>query len=288
MNLNAVKADLAIPENKSMQKLFFLIVILGLITGGCRTAKKAQHVVRDSAVSVSPATTLKPVDSTALLKEQLAGNINTPLNFTTFYGRAKANFSSPQASGNATVYIKIKKDSVIWISITGPLNIEGARVLVTPDSVKIINKLENTVQLSSIARLQQITKLPLTFSDFQNIILGKPGLNGTNNVDYQIKKDSITLTAAGELLTYIYSFTKNNFLLGQTNFQTSGNSDVTGANIFYNNYQAVNDLKFSASRDIAVFGASPAKLQLDFREYNFNQPQSFVFTISKNYRVKYE
>lgn len=271
-----------------MQKIFFLIVILGLITGGCRTAKKAQHVARDSAVSVSPATTLKPDDSAAILKEQLAGNINTPLNFTTFYGRAKANFSSPQASGNATVYIKMKKDSVIWISITGPLNIEGARVLVTPDSVKIINKLENTVQLSSIARLQQITKLPLNFNDFQNIILGKAGLNGSNSIDYQIKKDSITLTAAGALLTYIYSFTKNNFLLGQTNFQTSGNSDVTGANIFYNNYQAVNNLNFSASRDIAVFGASPAKLQLDFREYNFNQPQSFVFTISKNYRVKYE
>ena len=288
MNLNVVKADLAIPENKSMQKLFFLIVILGLITGGCRTAKKTQYVVRDSAVSVSPATTLKPVDSAVRLKEQLTNNINTPLDFITFYGRAKANFNSPQASGNATVYIKMKKDSVIWISITGPLNIEGARVLVTPDSVKIINKLENTIQLSSIARLQQITKLPLNFNDFQNIILGKPGLNGTNNVDYQIKKDSITLTATGELLTYIYSFTKNNFLLGQTNFQTSGNTDVTGANIFYNNYRAVNNLNFSASRDIAVFGASPANLQLDFREYNFNQPQSFVFTISKNYRVKYE
>jgi len=271
-----------------MQRLFFLMLIVGVVTGGCRTAKKAQRVVSDSAVSTSPATTLKPVDSAAILKEQLANNINMPPNFTTFYGRAKANFSSPQASCNATVYIKMKKDSVIWISITGPLNIEGARVLVTPDSVKIINKLESTVQLSSITHLQKITKLPLNFNDFQNIILGRAGLNNSNNVDYQIKKDSVTLTATGELLTYIYSFAKNNLLLGQTNFQTSGNSDVTGANVFYNNYQPVNDLEFSASRDIAVFGKSPTKLQLDFKEYNFNQPQSYVFTISKNYRIKYE
>ena len=80
---------MATPENKSMQKLFFLIVMLGLITGGCRTTKKTQHVVSDSAVSVSPATTLKPVDSAAILKEQLTNNINTPLDFTTFYGNPK-------------------------------------------------------------------------------------------------------------------------------------------------------------------------------------------------------
>jgi hypothetical protein len=288
MNLNAAKADLVIQENKSMQKLFIVIIITGLIVGGCRTAKKAQHVVRDSAVSQSPAVVLKPVDSSAILKQQLSDTINAPVNFTTFYGRAKASFSSPKASGNATMYVKMQKDSIIWISLTGPLNIEGARILVTQDSLKIINKLENTVQLSSIAHLQQITKLPLTFSDFQNIILGKPVLYNSDSLDYQIKGDSITVTATNQLLRYIYSFTKNNFLLGQSNFQTVNNSSVTGANIFYNDYHLINNMQFAEGRDIAVTGTSPLKLELDFKEYNFNQPQSFVFTISKNYRIKYE
>ncbi|HEY2726753.1 MAG TPA: DUF4292 domain-containing protein, partial [Parafilimonas sp.] len=157
-----------------MKQLFLASIIFGFIASGCHTAKQAQHVVKDTVTTSSPGIVLKPVDSAAILKQQLADVIHAPLNFTTFYGRAKANFNSPQASGNATVYIKMKKDSAIWISITGPLNIEGARILVTPDSVKIINKLEGTVQLSSIAHLQQITKLPLAFSDFQNIILGKP------------------------------------------------------------------------------------------------------------------
>ncbi len=280
--------DLVIQENEMMQKIFLLIIVFGLIAGGCRTAKKTQGVVKDSVVTQSPGVVLKPVDSAAILKQQLADAIQTPLNFTTFYGKAKANFSSPQASGNATVYIKMQKDSIIWISITGPLNIEGARALITPDSVKIINKLENTVQLSSIAQLQKITKLPLTFNDFQNIILGKPVLNDSSALKYEIKKDSITVTAAGDILRYLNSFTKNNFLLGQSNIQAESNTDVTGANIFYNDYHMVNNINFSASRDIAVTGTSPAKLELSFKEYNFNQPQSFVFTISKNYRIKYE
>jgi len=270
-----------------MQKIFLAIIVFGLIVSGCHTAKQAQHVVRDSVSTSSPEAILKPVDSTAILKEQLANKINTPLDFTTFYAKAKADFSSPQASGNATVYIKMKKDSVIWISITGPLNIEGVRVLVTPDSVKIINKLESTVQLSSIAHLQQITKLPLTFSDFQNIILGRP-IVANADLGFKIDKDSIIATTANEVLRYIYAFTKNNLLLGQSNLQTQNNTSVTGANIFYSDYQKVNDMDFANSRDITITGSSPARLQLNFKEYNFNQPQSFVFTISKNYTIKYE
>ena len=272
-----------------MQKLFFIIIFFGFITGGCHTAKNTQHVVKDSAVNSSRADDLKSktIDSTVILKQQLADAANAPLNFNTFYGRAKANFSSPKASGNATVFIKMLRDSIIWISITGPLNIEGARVLVTHDSVKIINKLENTVQLSSIAHLQQITKLPLDFNDFQNIILGKATLNKADT-DYQVKEDSITVTTTGELLRCIYSFTKKDLLLGHSNFQTMNNKDIAGANIFYNDYHVGDSINFSASRDIAVTGNSPSSLTLNFKEYNFNQPQSFVFTISKNYRVIYE
>ncbi|MEP6465377.1 MAG: DUF4292 domain-containing protein [Parafilimonas sp.] len=270
-----------------MKKLFLASIILGLMISGCHTAKQAQRVVKDSVVTTSPAAALKPVDSTQIIKAQLADILNAPINFTTFYGRAKANFNSPQASGNATVYIKMKKDSAIWISITGPLNIEGARILVTPDSVKIINKLDGTLQLSSIARLRQITKLPLTFSDFQNIILGKALLNN-DTLHYNVKQDSVIVASGNDVLKYFYSFTKNNFLLGQSNIETVNNASPIIANIYYNNYNEVNNINFSASRDIAISGSASASLQLNFKEYNFNQPQSFVFTISKNYTIKYE
>jgi hypothetical protein len=171
-----------------MKKVLRVIIIIALIAAACRTAKNTQHAIKDSAVSKSPGVMLKPVDSVAILKQQLVETINAPLNFSTFYGRAKANFNSSQASGSATVYIKMKKDSVIWVSVTGPLNIEGARVLITPDSVKIINKLEGYAQLSSITHLQKITRLPFSFNDLQNLILGRPVLNTTDNAGYEIKK----------------------------------------------------------------------------------------------------
>jgi hypothetical protein len=289
MKPNAVKADLVIQENKNMQKFFIGYFFLGLIISSCHTAKKTQHALKDSSVATAPAVTLNPVDSVAILKQQVSNILTTPLNYTTFYGKAKANYNSSQTSGNATMYIKMKKDSVIWISVTGPLNIEVARALITQDSIKIMNKLENSLRLSSIDQLQKITKLPLTFNDLQNVILGRAILmNGSSEAAYEVQKDSIIVTATGNLLTSIYAFTKNNLQLTKSSFTTSNNPSVTRADITYNNYSNADVMNFSTERNITIAGSSPSTLQLSFKEYNFNQPQSFVFTVSKNYHVIYE
>jgi hypothetical protein len=288
MTLNAARADSVTQENK-MKKIIYILGIVGLIGGGCHTSKNIQKsVTAKPEINQSPVNLKKPVDSVTILKEQLSTLLHTPANFTTFYGKAKADFNSPQASGNVTVYIRMLKDSLIWISITGPLNIEGARVLITQDSLKIINKLEGSVQLSSIAHLQQITRLPFTFSDFQNIIIGKPTVPDAAQLNYEFKKDSIKINAADVLIKYFFSFTKNNLHLGQSRLQSATGSTEIDANIFYNGYHLVDAINFSAERDIAVQGTSPMNLQLDFKEYNFNQPQTFPFTISKNYSIKYD
>jgi hypothetical protein len=279
-------------------RIFLIAIILAAcIASGCHTAKQTQHAssdnshaLKDSSVNTSPAVILKPFDSAAIFKQQVSDILTTPLNYTTFYGRAKVYYNSPQASGNATVYIKMKKDSVIWISVTGPLNVEGARVLITQDSIKILNKVEGSLQLNSIDQLQKITKLPLTFSDLQNVILGRAAFIGgdSSGAAYEVQRDSIIVTATGNLLKYIYSFTKNNYQLTQSNFTTANNPSVTGATIAYNNYRPAGIMNFSTQRNVTVTGDLPSSFELNFREYNFNQPQSFVFTVSKNYRIKYE
>ena len=90
------------------------------------------------------------------------------------------------------------------------------------------------------------------------------------------------------LINYIFSFAKTNLLLAQSNFTAKSDSTVINANVFYNDYHLTNGINFSADRDIAVTGPSPMKLALSFKEYNFNQPQTFPFTISKNYTIKYD
>jgi hypothetical protein len=143
------------------------------------------------------------------------------------------------------------------------------------------------VQLLSIENLQRVTKIPLRFDDFQNIILGKPVIND-NDILYGVNKDSVTAKVTGEALQYFYTFNKQSLLLQKSNFKTNNNTTVSSADIRYIGYETNKGYTFSTARDINVSGTSPASLQLNFKEYNFNEPQSFVFTISKNYTVKYE
>lgn len=272
-----------------MKKTILYAFIIGSIFSACHTTKVAQRTTTDSTKNNQTTETKRKIDSTVILKDQLSNLINSPLNFTTFYGKAKADFNSDKGSGNVTLYFRIQKDSAIWISLTGPLNIELARMLITTDSVQVIDKLHGEAHLSSIQHLQQLTKLPFNYSDFQNLILGKPSINNNNVAfNFVFNQDSINVSAQQSFINYLFSFSKNNLLLGQTNYAAKNNTDSINANVFYNNYQTTNGINFSTSRNISVTGTSPMKLQLDFKDFNFNQPQTFPFTISKNYKIEYD
>lgn len=68
--------------------------------------------------------------------------------------------------------IRIKKDSLIWISVTPLLGIEVARILVRADSLFILNRIQSQVARYSIQELRQRSGYPISFPILQNLILG--------------------------------------------------------------------------------------------------------------------
>ena len=70
------------------------------------------------------------------------------------------------------VNIRIKKDSVIWISVTPLLGIEPVRVLITPDSMKILNRLRKTYMARDLSFLDNILKSHINFEIMQAVLVG--------------------------------------------------------------------------------------------------------------------
>jgi len=70
------------------------------------------------------------------------------------------------------VNIRIKKDSVIWISVTPLLGIEAVRVLITPDSMKILNRLRKTYMARDLSFLDNILKAHINFEIMQAVLVG--------------------------------------------------------------------------------------------------------------------
>lgn len=96
----------------------------------------------------------------------------TPLSFNYLVIKSKINFKTQGNSNNLTANIRIKKDSLIWLSITPGMGIEVVRAIVTPDSVKVINRLDNKYDAYSISYIKETLGIDMDYSSLQNLIVG--------------------------------------------------------------------------------------------------------------------
>lgn len=98
--------------------------------------------------------------------------IDSSLNYTNFYiKKFSANYSVDGVSKNFKGSIKIKKDSIIWISIDAPVGgIEVVRLLITHDSVKMIDRLKKRFFVDDFSFFSEKLNVELDFNAIQSIL----------------------------------------------------------------------------------------------------------------------
>ena len=87
---------------------------------------------------------------------------------TRFSGTAQWEGRNQPISGN----LRIQRNQAIYVSIAPVLGIEVARALITPDSVKIVNRLESTYYLGDLRLLNQMFGTDIDFQMLQALFLG--------------------------------------------------------------------------------------------------------------------
>ena len=88
----------------------------------------------------------------------------------------KVNYEGSDGKGyDFTAYLRIQKDSVIWISVQTIIG-EAFRILITSDSVKMISKFGKTkgLILRSVGYLQEAAGVPFDFKTMQDLLIGNP------------------------------------------------------------------------------------------------------------------
>jgi hypothetical protein len=80
--------------------------------------------------------------------------------------------------------LRIRKDSLIWVSVVPGLGIEVARLRITPDSVYLVNRLNKTYFAGDYSLLREKFKVDVDFAMVQAILLGNylPGEPGQEKV----------------------------------------------------------------------------------------------------------
>lgn len=265
--------------------LFFTIIIFA-----CSPARKVQTgevISKIDTTSVISVEGDKTIDSSELIRDVYNKVIKNKINFTTFNAKVRVAYNSKEENDEATAYIRLKKDSAMWLSLRGPLGIEGFRVLITKDSIKVMNLLKRNVQFYGIAYLEEITNLPLDFFTLQDIVVGNPVFIDSNIISYKTDSNSnnlLRILMAGKLF-------KNLVTIDNTDHKVVSSKldevDVAGNRTGYMSYSGYDNsagVPFSTVRKISVAEQTKLDINLDFKQYSFNQPVTFPFNIPGNYK----
>ena len=137
--------------------------ILLMLLASCRSTKKISSAMskKDSTtVTINPAEN----DSANKVKTALGKIKGDHIDFNTFSAQVKIDYSdSRDKKYDVNAFVRMKKDSVIWISINAILGIEAFRVMITPDTVRVLDKINKTIQYHSFDYLREMTNLPVDF-----------------------------------------------------------------------------------------------------------------------------
>jgi hypothetical protein len=180
----------------------------------------------------------------------------------------------------------MKKDSIIWISVNGALGIEGMRVLIDKDSVRILNKLDKEYQVRSLGFLQEVASLPLNLHIMQQLIIGNPVFLDSNVVSYSTEGNNITLLSEGQWFRHLISMNNNDHLVLHSKLDDVDVLRSRTCFLIYSDYETGKGVKFSTNRNISVTDKTHLEVKLNFKQYDFNETLSYPFSVPKNYKRK--
>lgn len=149
-----------------MNKLFlFRWLILLWVMLGVSSCKMRQKQIP------SPVTEIKTMQDRSV--QELLERLDTAA-FKADWLNAKAGVTTIQDGSETTfnISLRARKDSIIWISISPLLGIEVARVLITPDSVKFLDRLHGKYQVNTFETINKLLQLKVNFETVQALMFG--------------------------------------------------------------------------------------------------------------------
>lgn len=202
------------------------------------------------------------------------------IDFTTFEGKAKMRFEDNDRRVSFRATIRIEKDERIWVSAT-MLGFEGARALITPDSVKVLNRLERKYYAESIDYLSELTNLPVDFEGMQNALIGNWLFFDEEVAKYEEKQGIVELVSEKEDIVNILWLDKASLLMErQTVLDQMNNRNME---VSYHDYREMKKSAFPYESNIHVSGSDEAWIDVDYSSIELDEDLSFPFTVNKSY-----
>jgi len=272
--------------------LFSIIVLTILSTVDCRTAKVINKAIstRDttSTTIIKNRTGADSLAQIAAINATKAALRKNYIDFKTFNAKIKVEYQDTKGKQpDVTAVVRIVKDSAIWISLSATLfNIEVYRVLITKDSVIVMDTRNKEVQYRSLDYLQDVTDIPFDYTTLQDLLVGNPIFLDSNIVSYKKTDNNILIASAGQYFKNLLTLDANDFSVTHSKLDDIDVARNRTADITYSYFDNKAGYLFSTYREITVAEKNRLDIHMNFKQYEFNKELSVSFKVPKNYKRK--
>jgi hypothetical protein len=271
-----------------MIKLISIVIVAAFLFPSCRSARNIQTAIAKKDTVVAPVilrSSNPSADSAAFIKENYDQVISKRIKFSTFSGKIEVDYTDGDGKKyNVNAHVRMYKDSVIWISVTAILGIEGLRAYITKDSVKLLNKQDKIYTARSVSYLQEVTALPLTLASLQDLLIGNPVFLDSNIVSYSISPTTISLQSNGTFFKNLFTVDRPNKQVQSSKLDDMDEMRSRTCYLTYEDYENKKGPDFSTRRTINISEKNKIDIKLDFKQYELNETLSFPFNVPKNYK----
>ena len=206
-------------------------------------------------------------------------------------------------SASFTVTLRMKKDSVIWMSLS-KLGIEGARVLITKDSVKFIKRPlgedSGRFFIGDYAYISKMLNTDLDFELLQSLLIGnsvefydedekiKPGIDNCQYTLGTIRKNKLrkVMEKGKELKEPAQSIylIPETFKIARILFYEFGPDRSFDAR--YSGYEQKDSAQlFPMKMNYTIKAQKTVKIDISYNKLSLNEEQTFPFKIPENYEA---
>ena len=261
------------------------LIAITLMMTACGTIKKGAAATQPNGQTTSTTTpttvTSDPLDAViATLGSwqtmQTGGNISL---------NAGSSFSS-------SVQVRMVRDKDIYISLRPALGIEVGKLLITADSIYVIDKLHKRYIAEKVSLLT--AGVPVTVKDVQDMFLGRAFIIGQGTLSVDIK-DQVTAANAGSNITvtpnqhykgHVYTFTydKSTNIIS-LNLMPEGGTATEAYQVKYSDVKATNAGKIAHSIKVnATIEKKKFDLSMTYKNIDWNGNVKIDHSIPSNYK----
>lgn len=235
-------------------------------------------MVKPPAVSTN--ITVKPPDTKMIKLEAIRASQTS---FKTFSGKAATALNIGGKSNDVTFNIRIQSGEKIWVSVTAIAGIEVARVLITPDSLQVINRLESVYMKKPFTYINKYAGDQINYKTLESLFVGNAIPEMVNEqANLQTNADN-SISLKGFLNILAFKLLLNPEMKA---IQTDLSNEDAGQSLVVNNSVFIQSgIKVMPSQiDIAtVVIDKKIQVNLHYSKAEFDKPLEFQFSIPSRY-----